>query len=368
LYRRSSPVFVRRQYREFNVKPVGLLPWNGSIKIFGLPLLRCVFSADVFLVTDAILFDLRLFNPLFNYLSTLALFLPLAKSLGRSVILYNVNLGPIHSRAGRWCLNRVLGCADRVIVRDSVSLKEIPPGFAHNRLLQGADSALNATASAPDRVEEILRKEGLARDGRAYITLTANSYINAFRPDSQLRMSEDQFVDILADAANRFMDLHDVDLAVVVTQVMDTPVAEKLLVRLKHGSRARLLSTRTYSFAELAGVFGRARMHVGARTHSLILAASQSTPVIAILVTPKNRGFMESIDQSVRMVEMEALENRLYDVMLDTWEHRSDVRRSLETISAREKEKARAAVSSLASFLPGGKPAGSDETTGVRAS
>ena len=76
--------FVARQYGEFDVNPVGLMPWNLSIKILGLPIVRSILRSDLILVTDAILFDRKLFNPLFNYLSTMALVLPLAKSQGHS--------------------------------------------------------------------------------------------------------------------------------------------------------------------------------------------------------------------------------------------------------------------------------------------
>lgn len=68
-----KPSFVRDTYgQEFDVRPVGLLPWNLSLKILGVPIVRTVLSADLVLVTDAILFDRKLYNPTFNYLHTLS--------------------------------------------------------------------------------------------------------------------------------------------------------------------------------------------------------------------------------------------------------------------------------------------------------
>jgi polysaccharide pyruvyl transferase WcaK-like protein len=103
-----NPGFIRRAYPEYPVRPVGLLPWHLSVKILGLPIVRCVLRADLVLVTDAILFDHKLYNPLFNYLHTLSWVLPMAARRGVPIVLYNVSLGPVYTEAGRDWLIRVL--------------------------------------------------------------------------------------------------------------------------------------------------------------------------------------------------------------------------------------------------------------------
>ena len=42
-----NPGFVRRQYPEYDVEPVGMLPWNLSVKIFGLPIIRSIRRSDL---------------------------------------------------------------------------------------------------------------------------------------------------------------------------------------------------------------------------------------------------------------------------------------------------------------------------------
>src|SRR6478736_9587973 len=71
-----STAAVRRICQGFNVKPLGLMPWHGAMKILGLATLRAMVQTDCVLITDNILFDKSFFNPLFNYLSTIALFAP----------------------------------------------------------------------------------------------------------------------------------------------------------------------------------------------------------------------------------------------------------------------------------------------------
>jgi len=58
------PSFVAENFRRYNVRPVSLMPWNLSLKILGLPVFSSTSGADLVLVTDAILFDLKLYNPL----------------------------------------------------------------------------------------------------------------------------------------------------------------------------------------------------------------------------------------------------------------------------------------------------------------
>ncbi len=62
--------FLRDSYQGYPVRAVSLLPTNLSLKILGLPVIRSALGADLVLVTDAILFDRKLYNPLFNYLHT----------------------------------------------------------------------------------------------------------------------------------------------------------------------------------------------------------------------------------------------------------------------------------------------------------
>ena len=90
--------FVRESFENYGVKSVGLMPWNLSAKILGLPTLRTILKSDLVLVTDAILFDRKLYNPLFNYLWTLSKVLPLAKKRGIPVVLYNSSLGPVRTQ------------------------------------------------------------------------------------------------------------------------------------------------------------------------------------------------------------------------------------------------------------------------------
>jgi polysaccharide pyruvyl transferase WcaK-like protein len=332
-----------------------MLPWNLSVKIFGWPIIASILSSDVVLVTDAILFDRKLFNPLYNYLSTMALVLPLARRLGRPVILYNVSLGPVSSRAGIACLRRVLGAASHTVLRDHESLEICDrAGLAIEKPVEGADCALNISPTAGDALDRIFAEEELAPDGKPFFTVNINSYLDVFLKRDQ-RAGEDEFISIMAGTLDRLIEDLDARMVMVETQPMDLTLAGKVFGRIRARDAIRMIDNRRYSHRDIAGVFSRAEMHIGMRTHSLILATSVHTPAVGIICTPKNRGYMRSIGQDRFMIEFDDFsKDNLLAKCLDLWRRRKDVRGELDRLIPIEQEKARATARLLLPWLDKG--------------
>jgi len=132
-------------------------------------------------------------------------------------------------------------------------------------------------------------------------------------------------------------------------------ITNMVLSGIEQPDRIRMIKNPDYTYAELAGVFSRAQIHVGMRTHSLILASSVVTPVVGIISTPKNRGYMKSIKQDERMVEFDVLTaDYLADMVTTTWNNRQALREELAPIIAAEKAKAAGATEFLQPFLGAG--------------
>jgi polysaccharide pyruvyl transferase WcaK-like protein len=356
--------FIRDAYRQYPVRPVSLMPWNLSLKIFGLPLLRSVLSSDLILVTDAILFDLHLLNPLYNYLSTLSLVLPLAKKRGIPVVLYNVSLGPAPTPLGRKCLLRVLRSSERIIVRDRESIKLLDSlGWKGDGVVQAADCALSVPPSPRERVDEILRAEGILQAGKKAMSFNVSSYIDVYVRGKGKGLPRERFVEIMRTTMDWIVEEFGVEIAFVITQPMDLGIAGEVLSGLRHSHAVKLLSNRKYSHRELAGVFSRMEMHVGMRTHSLILASARCTPVVGIIATPKNRGYMMSIEQDERMVEFGRSfnEDALRKAIRSCWDARETIRNELAPIIERESRKAAGSALLLSEYIPGAAAAGGEK-------
>ncbi len=351
-----NKTFVRHHYRAFNVEPVGLLPQNLSIKIFGLPIFKSVLNADLVLVTDAILFDYKLWNPLYNYLSTMALVLPMASARGIPVVLYNVSLGPAYSNLGKRCLARVINASSLVLLRDRESnavLESLPGVRLNGPVHQTADCALNAEASGPERLGEIKNREGILGGEKPWISFNINNYIDVYvRGYKGKGFGRDKFTGLIAEVLDRLVENLDVNVVLVVTQPMDIPINDEMLGKVRNRNRVQMITNREYTYEDLTAVFAQMQMHFGMRTHSLILASSVETPVVAMIATPKNRGYMCSIEQNERMVEFPDLTvASLYRTLKETWDNRIAISQELQPIIQREKSKARGAARLVKEFL-----------------
>ncbi|MDD5556031.1 MAG: polysaccharide pyruvyl transferase family protein [bacterium] len=348
-----KPSFVSRTFARFPVEPVSLMPWRLSLKIFGLPVLAATLGADLVLVTDAILFDRGLFNPLHNYLLTLSLVLPLARRRGVPVVLYNMSLGPVRTPRGERCLRRILDCADLVITRDTESLDlarrlGVPP----ERLREGADCALNVVPSGAARLEEIRRREGILSGGRPAVGFNVNAYIDAFVRAEGARLDRGDFLRVMAAVIDRAVGAFGAEAVLVITQPMDLGIAAELLGRLRERGRVRLVSNRDWSHADLAAVLSRLEIFTGMRTHSLILATAVGTPVAGIAAYPKNRGYLRSIGMGGQLIELaDFTEENLWRLVERTWRERAALRERLVPAVEREKAKARRSAALLRPYL-----------------
>lgn len=347
-----NTAFVAREFAHYRIKPIGLMPWNMSIKILGLPLFMSINRCDLVLVTDAILFDRKLMNPLYNYLWTMALALPWAHKRGKPVVLYNVSLGPVHTPAGILCLQKVIDASGDIILRDRMSSNVLSAvNRSSRKVLQGADCALNANVTRGADLDALFEREKLCPAGASFITVNINSYLDVFLQRDK-RTTKDGFVRIMAETIDRMMETHGLRVVFVQTQPMDLTLAREVFSAVKNQSGISMITNVNYSYRDLAGVLSRADIHIGMRTHSLILAASVQTPVVGIACTPKNRGFMDSIEQTARMIEFEDFRTETFFNLCSTaWMNREAIRKDMGPIIAREKQLARSSATLLATYL-----------------
>jgi polysaccharide pyruvyl transferase WcaK-like protein len=346
--------FVSHTYQRFPVKPVPLMPWNLSLKIFGLPIVRAVLQSDLVLLTDAILFDLKLLNPLYNYLSTMALILPAAKKKGIPIVLYNVSLGPINTDLGKACIKKVLDSSDQVILRDQESAKLLKRlNLSRNDLKMAADCALNVPLPDTERMRHIKESERILDEEGRYLSFNISSYLDVYVRGKGSGIGTERFTQIIVDTMDRICHEMKKRIVFVITQPMDLKIAGTVMRRLRYPENVTLISNKDYTHNDLAGVLAEVEMHVGMRTHSLIFATASTTPTVGIIATPKNRGYMKSIAQDDRMIEFDEnfSSEKLFSLVRETWEGRKEIRRSLFDIMKREKEKAKASACYLEPYL-----------------
>ena len=335
--------YVRRAFSEYRVKALGLMPWNGAAKIFGLPTLRAMLQTDLVLVTDNILFDRWYFNPGFNYLSTIALIAPLCRLRGIPVVLYNASLGPIRTRRGKRALQRVLDAGPVAILRDEGSRDLIRDlQLRSPEILMGADCALNTRVVDSERVDAILRSLDLAAPHRPLLGFNVNAYIDTWQRSHGDSLDRPRFVSLIAEAMDTVVDRLDVQPLCFITQVMDRDIEGEVIERMKCRGRVRTVANPQFSYQEIAAVMSRLELVVAMRTHCLILATAVGTPIVNINAYPKSAAYLRTIDMDSWSISLEDLSaTSLAELIMRAWETRDETRRTLRHAVVREQELAR---------------------------
>ncbi len=345
-----SPKFINESFGEYNIKAMGLMPWNLAIKILGLPTLLSMIKTDMVLITDNVLFDRKYYNPLVNFLFTIGLIAPLCKKRGIPIVFYNASVGPIYTEAGKRALQKVLDASPLVILRDQESEELLqrlkltfPDAILH------ADCAINTSPSPQQRMEAIIEKEGLFRNPKGTISFNINAYIDNWIGAAFTR---NDFLTIIGKTVDHLIEKLDVDIIFLVTQVMDYKITEECLQYIKNNHRVRIVGNKKYTYHDIVGILQRAELHIGLRTHSLIFSAAVNVPMISINSYPKNKGFMRSIKQDEWMIEFEDLSlDRLTTLIQAGWDKREETRAKLKPIVEQEQKKARSSVALISDLL-----------------
>jgi len=335
--------YVKKAFPGKDIRPVSIMPWTGSVRLLGLSTMASIFRSDVVLITDGIIFDVKLFNPLFNFLILLAFLVPFARLCGKKVVCFCVGVGPLDTAPGRRLARMVCNLSEAVMVREESSaalVREI--GVREDLIKIYADAAFVNNPAPPGRGDEILRENGIA-SGEKVIGVNVNSYIDLWLRKSE-RLDRATFTAEFARALDLVIDRLGARVACVITQVMDRTIADEILAAMKHGERVPVISNETYDNREIMAVMGRLEIFVGMRLHSLILASAMSTPVLGLAYAPKVRHFMKMLGTEDRIFELDRTTGEaLSEAIISSWEGREENLRKVRPVMDEVKKKARAA-------------------------
>ncbi len=280
------PAYVRTYYPN-DVAPVGMLPWNLSVKMLGLPTLSSIMRTDLTIIFDAILFDRDLYNPLFNFLSTLYLLLPHARRRGKRIIGYDIGAGPFDKPMGKRMLRAVCDTMAFATLRDQGSMDWLlEVGVSTDKIRLAADAALNAPSVGDAEADRLIAAAGLDPSQRIY-GININKYLDSWATPGRATMSRERFLGAFAAALDRVVAEFGMPLLFVTTQYHDDAITRELMARLRPGTRMGLVTNRALGHAAIKGIFRRLHVLFGMRLHSAIMATAELTPTVALVYQPK---------------------------------------------------------------------------------
>jgi polysaccharide pyruvyl transferase WcaK-like protein len=321
-----KPSYINNNYHQ-RVLPISMLPWNLSLKMLGLPTYRSIMRTDISLVFDAILFDRSLYNPLFNFMSTLALILPRAKKNGKKMAFFNVGTGPVDTPTGRSMLRDLADMMDFITVRDKDSLdilKDI--GVKNKRVLLTADAALNVLSSNKERVDDLIKSAGIKDPEEEILGINVNAYIDTWARPKRPSMGEEAFVSVFSKALNTALQELKVPLLFISTQHHDVDITKKVMRKISSTNPIGLISNTTCNHRDIKGVLSRLSMLCAMRLHAMILATSELVPTVGIAYQPKCEYYFRSLDLDDYMLTFSNFTvNSLTDHILRGWTERKTI-------------------------------------------
>jgi polysaccharide pyruvyl transferase WcaK-like protein len=110
--------------------------------------------------------------------------------------------------------------------------------------------------------------------------------------------------------------------------VSDVEVAERVLGRMQHRERARVLSPE-HTPQEISGIIGRCDALVGMRLHSIIFAKTHAVPFVAISYDPKVQGALDGELTKFSIPLTELSTERLDALLEEMWSRRRAVKNAM---------------------------------------
>ncbi len=290
----TNPGFIGRHFRGKPVVPLSIMPWNLSVRLLGLPVLRSMRRCDLTLILDGIIFDHRLLNPAFNFLNTLAFLAPLARRWHRPLVCFEVGVGPLKTALGRKCARIVGQASDLIMVRETDSERLLREAGVTTPIELYADAVFILTPASPARIDEIVA--GLDSGGRPMVGLNLNRYGGEWVGDG-VRIERRPFQRQMAEFIDRFTGETGAVVVLTATHHMDYDYLKEVAGLARNAGAVRFIGNLEHTPAELAGVMGRMEMFIGTRLHSLILASSVRTPILGLTYAPKVRSLFRLMDR-----------------------------------------------------------------------
>ncbi|MCB0729829.1 MAG: polysaccharide pyruvyl transferase family protein [Ignavibacteriae bacterium] len=347
--------FVNKHFGHHNIQAMGLKPWNLAYKILGYPTYKSMIDTDLILITDNILFDRKYFNPLFNYLSTIALFAPTSKKKNIPILPYNASLGPITTDRGRIAMQKILDASPYLSVRDQQSKDMLDNNkLKYTKIIDGADCAINTKTLDAKKIDPIIKKEGLFKNPNGTLSFNINAYIDSWQKltGGGEEFGREKFVELIANTLDAIIEDLKVNIMFTVTQVMDITITNEVLVKVKHRDKITVITNAKYTYQEITSLLSKCGLHVGMRTHSLILSSAALTPMITINAYPKSGGYVRTIGQGDWIIDFEDmnLEN-LMKMIKSGWEKRAETKEKMIPLVKSEQKKAKDVVNLVGELL-----------------
>jgi polysaccharide pyruvyl transferase CsaB len=260
----------------------------------------------------------------------------LAMLYQKPFMIYSVGVGPLFSEEGRRLTRWTFELADIATVRDQESKNLLVSlGVAQEKILVTPDPALVLQRDT-ESAEKILLTSG--------IDLMAHPLIGVCIRNWREGEEADRWRKALAEALDRFLDMHDAQVVFIPFQISDHPLendhaaALSVVAMMQNNDRVYTLD-QSPAPATVAGLISYCKMIVGMRLHSLIFAAGAEIPPVALAYDLKVQSLMKDLELSEYSIDLPFMTSeQLFGILTASWERQKQTHETLRFYADRLRE------------------------------
>lgn len=264
----------------------------------------------------------------------------LSRIFGKPLMLYGVGVGPLHTEDGRFLTRAVFRAADVATVRDQDSHRTLCAlGVPESKVPVTADPAFLITPLPTARTAELLSRLASERRSGPVVAVALREW--PFSSDPELWSFQ------IVQALDRFAKEFSATLLFVPFQrktngyTADADMAHRFRGRLQSTLQAHVLPD-DLAFRELSHVIGSADLVLGMRLHSLVFAALNHKPMVALAYDRKVTGFMQALGLEHCTLALDCLSGAdLFTCLCQCYLDREAIRGSLSRQASRMQQLAR---------------------------
>lgn len=272
------------------------------------------------------------------------LYIPLiGKVLGKPVVFYAGTI-PSLPRRFRYFIGKAFKFAlnnmDLITLRENISYQKLKDmRLQNNQVSVTADLAALLKPVLPERIKEIMSKEGINEIHMPFIgmTISRNRGSMAFPELNNPELSYQKHIKIIAQVVDNLINKLNA-LVIFVPHCIgfgenldDRIVAADILQICQNKDKVKVI-TNEYGPAELKGLIGQFDLFIGERLHSVIAAMTMYVPSVAISYSSDERlGMIKMFGQEEVILHVENLDSEtLLSKINNIWLKRDKIRKKLK--------------------------------------
>lgn len=298
-------------------------------------------NCDIFILGGgSLLQDLRIY-----YLPFLLSMVYYAQKKAKKTVIYGIGAGPIDTQLGKKLCQKIIGSADLVTVRDSMS-KRVLDGCNIQNVIQTADPAFGIDLQKHEIEMHSSSVDKVLLRGDYFSTTLFNWLHDSDKHHNQPARAEalTKRREIISESYSMICKTYNKSLTFIPTVKID----EGGYFEIKKGMHvSEDISIVNYSnkLSQVMSLLSKSDLLIGMRLHSLILATIIGTPIVPISYCGKVRSYLELIGLddlylNIEDIDKRSFRDRLMDNVSTVEYERNHYSKFLKDASCRLRKKA----------------------------